>query len=213
VDTGQTSNLPRGVTAEDAAANPRVQQIIAPRIVKVRQISELFLNVIVGSLDIVPYGIRWISKQIRKLTKAKFPDASPFAVGSLIGSFFMLRFINPAVVTPSAYMLVEQQLSPNARKTTTLVPPFFSLSLSQPFIVYFDALHSYPFTKIAKMLQNLTNKPNYAKEQFMIPLNAFVEENKERMTKFFNDLCEVDDFHEQLEVSLFLSLTKILIPR
>lgn len=50
------------------------------------------------------------------------------------------------------------------------------------------------------MLQNLTNKPNYAKEQFMIPLNAFVEENKDRMTKFFNDLCEVDDFHEQLEV-------------
>ena len=50
------------------------------------------------------------------------------------------------------------------------------------------------------MLQNLTNKPNYAKEQFMIPLNGFVEDNKERMTKFFNDLCEVEDFHEQLEV-------------
>ena len=52
------------------------------------------------------------------------------------------------------------------------------------------------------MLQNLTNKPNYAKEQFMIPLNGFVEDNKERMTKFFNDLCEVEDFHEQLEVTL-----------
>ena len=107
-----------------------VQQIVAPRVVRVRQISELFLNVIIGSLDQVPYGIRWISKQIRKLTKAKFPDASPFAVGSLIGSFFMLRFINPAVVTPSAYMLVEQQLSANARKTTTLVPIFPSSSSS-----------------------------------------------------------------------------------
>ena len=53
------------------------------------------------------------------------------------------------------------------------------------------------------MLQNLTNKPNFAKEQFMTPLNSFVEENKDRMTKFFNDLCEVDDFHEQLEASPF----------
>jgi len=51
----------------------------------------------------------------------KFPDVSAFAVGSLVGSFFMLRFINPAVVTPQAYMLVDQQLSAQARRTTTLV--------------------------------------------------------------------------------------------
>ena len=57
------------------------------------------------------------------------------------------------------------------------------------------------------MLQNLTNKPNYAKEQFMIPLNGFVEDNKERMTKFFNDLCEVEDFHEQLEVIILFFLS------
>ena len=108
----------------------------------------MFLDVIIGSLDVVPYGIRWISKQIRKLTKVllfflsfslpfslslvlflttallvqqKFPDVSAFAVGSLVGSFFMLRFINPAVVTPQAYMLVDQQLSTQARRTTTLV--------------------------------------------------------------------------------------------
>jgi len=50
------------------------------------------------------------------------------------------------------------------------------------------------------MLQNLTNKPSHAKETFMEHLNSFVEENKDRLTKFFHDLCEVDDFHEQLEV-------------
>ncbi len=54
--------------------------------------------------------------------------------------------------------------------------------------------------QIAKMLQNLTNKPNYSKESFMLPLNSFVEDNKHRINKFFYDLCDVDDFHEQLEV-------------
>jgi len=157
------------------------KKIIAPRLLKVKEVSVMFLDVIVNSLDMVPYGIRWISKQIRKLTKQKFPDATPFHVGSLVGSFFMLRFMNPAIVTPQAYMLVDQQLSVHARRTTTLV---------------------------AKMLQNLTNKPNYAKEQYMLPLNGFIEENKERMTKFFNDLCEVGDFHEQLEIDQYLALTK-----
>lgn len=50
------------------------------------------------------------------------------------------------------------------------------------------------------MLQNLANKPSYAKEQYMMSLNPFVENNKVRMNKFLNVLCEVGDFYESLEV-------------
>jgi Ras GTPase-activating-like protein IQGAP2/3 len=41
------------------------------------------------------------------------------------------------------------------------------------------------------MLQNLANKPSYAKEMYMANLNGFVEGNKARINKFFADLCEV----------------------
>jgi hypothetical protein len=54
--------------------------------------------------------------------------------------------------------------------------------------------------QIAKMLQNLANKPSYSKEQYMMSLNPFVENNKARMNKFLNSLCEVGDFYESLEV-------------
>lgn len=121
VETGETCELPRGVTSEVAAENEQVKAIIKPRLIKQREISEMFLNVIINSLDSVPYGIRWISKQIKKLTKAKFPDMNNSEIGSLIGSFFMLRFINPAIVTPEAYMLVDQKLSTHAKRTTTFV--------------------------------------------------------------------------------------------
>lgn len=50
------------------------------------------------------------------------------------------------------------------------------------------------------MLQNLANKPSYAKEQYMMSLNPFVENNKVRMNRFLNALCEVGDFYESLEV-------------
>jgi GTPase-activator protein for Ras-like GTPase len=33
----------------------------------------------------------------------------------------MLRFVNPAIVTPQAYMLVEGAPKPNPRRTLTLV--------------------------------------------------------------------------------------------
>lgn len=58
------------------------------------------------------------------------------------------------------------------------------------------------------MIQNLANKPSYAKEGYMIPTNAFVETNKKRTNQFLNDLCEVGDFYEQLEMDQYMALSK-----
>lgn len=133
-------NLPRGVPPETAAANPDVQAIIAPRLTMLMEIANSFLVTIIDSLESVPYGIRWICKQIRSLTRVglvsifdffcssrdlsaqrKYPEATDYAICSLIGGFFFLRFINPAVVTPQAYMLVEGVPAKHPRRTLTLV--------------------------------------------------------------------------------------------
>lgn len=119
--SGKPSDLPRGVTPDVAAANRDVQAIIAPRLKTLMEIGSSFLGTIMGSLDQVPYGIRWICKQIRSLTKRKYSDATDSQICSLIGGFFMLRFVNPAIVTPQAYMLVDGVPSKNPRRTLTLV--------------------------------------------------------------------------------------------
>ncbi|KIR31091.1 IQ domain-containing GTPase activating protein [Cryptococcus deuterogattii MMRL2647] len=181
-DTGSLPpSLPRGVAPEVAAANPDVQAIIIPRITMLMEIANSFLATIMDSIESVPYGIRWICKQIRSLTRRKHPDASDASICSLIGGFFFLRFINPAIVTPQAYMLVDGVPAKYPRRTLTL---------------------------IAKMLQNLANKPSYAKEQYMMSLNPFVENNKVRMNKFLNALCEVGDFYESLELDQYMALSK-----
>ncbi|UOH83671.1 hypothetical protein LQV05_006405 [Cryptococcus neoformans] len=181
-DTGSLPpSLPRGVAPEVAAANPDVQAIIIPRITMLVEIANSFLATIIDSMESVPYGIRWICKQIRSLTRRKYPDASDASICSLIGGFFFLRFINPAIVTPQAYMLVDGVPAKYPRRTLTL---------------------------IAKMLQNLANKPSYAKEQYMMSLNPFVENNKARMNKFLNALCEVGDFYESLELDQYMALSK-----
>lgn len=132
-------NLPRGVAPEVAAANGDVQAIIAPRLTMLMEIANSFLLTIIDSMESVPYGIRWICKQIRSLTRVcfamqafqlllrvyrlqrKYPDATDYAICSLIGGFFFLRFINPAIVTPQAYMLVEGVPAKHPRRTLTLV--------------------------------------------------------------------------------------------
>ncbi|KAI0766755.1 Rho GTPase activation protein [Irpex lacteus] len=153
-----------GVPPEIAAANSDVQAIIAPRLTMLMEIANSFLVTIIESMESVPYGIRWICKQIRSLTRRKYPEATDYAICSLIGGFFFLRFINPAIVTPQAYMLVDGVPAKFPRRTLTL---------------------------IAKMLQNLANKPSYAKEAYMITLNPFVENNKARINQFLNNCARL----------------------
>jgi Ras GTPase-activating-like protein IQGAP2/3 len=173
--------LTRGVTAEQASENESVQKIIAPRLDMLVEIANSFLDTIIEGLEETPYGIRWICKQIRSLTRRKYPDASEQSVCTLIGGFFFLRFINPAIVTPRSYMLIEQVPADNPKRTLTYV---------------------------AKMLQNLANKPSYAKEPYMVKLQPFIQTNKERINKFMMDLCEVQDFYETLEMDNYVALSK-----
>jgi Ras GTPase-activating-like protein IQGAP2/3 len=179
-DQGKTG-LPKGVTAEQAAQNERVQQIIAPRVNMLLEIANNFLTTIINGLEETPYGIRWICKQIRSLSRRKYPDAQDQTICTLIGGFFFLRFINPAIVTPRSYMLIDATPADNPKRTLTYV---------------------------AKMLQNLANKPSYAKEPYMAKLQPFVHQNKDRINKFLLDLCEVQDFYETLEMDNYVALSK-----
>ncbi|RPA98965.1 Rho GTPase activation protein [Choiromyces venosus 120613-1] len=181
-DTGTLpANMPRSVSAEEAAENPQVQAIIEPRLTMLMELANTFLSTIIDNINETPYGIRWICKQIRSLTKRKYPDAKDNVICTLIGGFFFLRFLNPAIVTPRSYMLIDNIPSEHPRRTLTL---------------------------IAKMLQNLANKPSYSKEPYMAKLSPFVTANKNRISKFLNDLCEVGDFYESLEMDNYVALSK-----
>jgi Ras GTPase-activating-like protein IQGAP2/3 len=181
--TGRPFELNRKPTPEEAAANPQVQAIIGPRLRALEEMSTTFLNAILNSTDLVPYGIRWICKQIRELTKAKFPTSTRAQTCSLIGGFFLLRFINPAIVTPQAFMLVDSKLSVNTRRNLTL---------------------------LAKILQNLANNVQFGgvKEFFMEPLNPFLERSRDRLNDFLETLTRVDNLSEHLMLDKYLALGK-----
>ncbi|KAL6058637.1 Ras GTPase-activating protein [Balamuthia mandrillaris] len=181
IKNGVKSELNRKVTAEEAAEHPDVQRIVKPRIAKLDAIAGTFIKALVNSTNSVPYGIRWICKQIRDLVKEKFPDATREQVCSLIGGFYLLRFINPAIVTPQAFMLVESKLSANTRRNLTL---------------------------LAKILQNLANNIKFGgvKEFYMEPLNVCLEKNRESLNSFLEEMTNVDNLEQHLNLDRYLAL-------
>lgn len=168
-------------TMEAAASRRDVRDTIEPRVQALMDVANSFLDTIIDGVDEIPYGIRWICKQIRSLSRRKYPDASDEVICTLIGGFFFLRFINPAIMTPASYMLIDSTPAENPKRTLTYV---------------------------AKMLQNLANNSTSAKEEYMRELHPFTQNNRQRMSQFLLDICEVQDFYETLELDNYVALSK-----
>eukprot|EP01117_Protostelium_nocturnum_P007271 TRINITY_DN25_c0_g1_i1.p1 TRINITY_DN25_c0_g1~~TRINITY_DN25_c0_g1_i1.p1 ORF type:complete len:454 (-),score=173.99 TRINITY_DN25_c0_g1_i1:1447-2808(-) len=181
--TGQTCPLPKKPSPEEAAATPEIKKIVESRILQLDQIAKKFINELIKSLSTVPYGIRWICKQIRELVKAKFPTGTREQVVSFIGGFYLLRFVNPAVVTPQAFMIVDTKLSANSRRNLTL---------------------------LAKILQNLANNTQLGglKEGYMAPLNSCLDSLRPKFNEFLEELTKVEDLDEHLHLDKYLRLGK-----
>ncbi|KAJ3208778.1 hypothetical protein HDU82_001963 [Entophlyctis luteolus] len=157
-----------GSTKEDKKPNDLVEN----RVVVLADIVRNFLDIIIATINDVPFGIRWICKQIHQICKERFPDAPDTSISSLIGGFFMLRFLNPAIVSTDETAF-KAKATENTKRTLTLV---------------------------AKILQNVSNsKSSSTREAYMTPFFPFIESHKGRVARFFTDLCDVEDFEYYME--------------
>ncbi|CAB4011072.1 Rho GTPase activation [Paramuricea clavata] len=167
---------------------------VISRLQKLESLAQRFVDIMEASVDKVPFGIRWICYTVRKLAMEKFPDIcresddkeSKFneKICSLVGGFFLLRFINPAIVSPHVYMLMSKQPNSITRRNLLLI------------------------AKIIQHTANVTPGKTRFKEDYMQPLNVFVEKHKRRLCHFLNDLCSVPPFYSSLEMELYIGLSK-----
>ena len=107
--------LPRRVPPEVAAANPDVQAIIAPRLTMLVEIANSFLLTILDSIETVPYGIRWICKQIRSLTRVRLASAGLTDAAAQIPRGHRLRHL-----LPNRRLLLPPLRQPGDRHATRL---------------------------------------------------------------------------------------------
>eukprot|EP01105_Mastigella_eilhardi_P024275 TRINITY_DN6307_c0_g1_i1.p1 TRINITY_DN6307_c0_g1~~TRINITY_DN6307_c0_g1_i1.p1 ORF type:complete len:1080 (+),score=357.09 TRINITY_DN6307_c0_g1_i1:23-3262(+) len=124
---------------------------------------DLLLNKITSpaAMDKMPPGIKIIACYFWELAQKYFPDLNALP---LVGSFLMLRYLNPAIFSPEQYGLIPQgkTASPKARRNLIL---------------------------ITKILQNLSNFTVFKeKESYMTKLNEFVQKNSPKLQQYFKQI-------------------------
>ncbi|ETO25151.1 hypothetical protein RFI_11994 [Reticulomyxa filosa] len=170
----------RNPTAEEAAEDKYVKRLIPPRVKQLEYIAEHFLSRIIETVDQIPFGIRWICKQLAEMAQKRFPDADRYQIGGLVGGYIYLRFFNPVIVTPESVHFVEKKLSKVMRRNLILV---------------------------AKILQNLSNGVEF-RDQYMQSLSPWVEKHREDIQTYFARLIDVDQLSDRMDVDNLLEHTK-----
>lgn len=75
IRTGEKSTLERNIPEEKAMSNPEVKSIMNQRLNALQEICQMFLDGVINSMNNLPYGIRWICKQIKHLSMDRFGEA------------------------------------------------------------------------------------------------------------------------------------------
>ena len=98
--TPKPTSTPLSSLQIQAQNHPTVHEYIQARIPVLQEFILQILRRLKETIQDVPYGIRWLCKAIRALVLEKFPDVTLERMNSLIGGFFLLRYINPIIVSP-----------------------------------------------------------------------------------------------------------------
>jgi len=117
---------------------------------------------ITKSADSIPAVARRIFNRIQTLAIKKF--SNPHIKYSVVSCFLFLRFINPALMSPTSYNLLQNQPPLNVIRTATY---------------------------IAKTLQIIVSVSSSVKENYMLVLSDFIEQQREDMMGFIDQVCTI----------------------
>lgn len=160
-----------------------VRTMIKGRVRRLVSIAEVFFKEIVGSLNRLPYGIRWICRLLHDLAEENFPDAKEDDIMKIVSYFVYYRFFNLAIITPDQYEIVDKELTAVARKNLVAV---------------------------AKTLQNLFNLILFdtKKQSWMAPVNTWIKGKIDEVRDYFDELVDVLPPEDALSLDKYMELTQ-----
>lgn len=153
---------------------------------------ETFYDIIMGAIDQLPYGIRYICSVIHRSLQEKFPKMDAQGLLSAVGYVVFYRFLNLGFIGPEDWGLID----PND----------------------VDAAHPFKLNclQISKVLKSLFTDLKEIADPSLKELNPWVKSKLPDVKVFLKDVIDVSEPEEHLKVSKYSKLgdtdESILIP-
>uniref|UniRef100_G3UUY6 Uncharacterized protein n=1 Tax=Meleagris gallopavo TaxID=9103 RepID=G3UUY6_MELGA len=184
--TGEASKLPYDVTPEQALNHDEVRTRLDASIRNMKTVTDKFLSAIVGSVDKIPYGMRFIAKVLKDSMHDKFPDAGEDELLKIVGNLLYYRYMNPAIVAPDAFDIID--LSAGGQLTT-------------------DQRRN--LGSIAKMLQHAASNKMFMGDNAHL---SIINEYLSHTTLFIHVACEVPELQDKFNIDEYSDLVTLTKP-
>ncbi|KAJ2794875.1 iqgap- protein, partial [Coemansia furcata] len=155
--TGEKSRRAYDITREDALNDMETRTTFIRHLRQLRVLADEFIAAIQESLCRMPYGMRYIACELRRALTAKFPDEPEAQVMKIVGHLVYYRYINPAIVAPESFDVIETTISPLQRKNLAEIAKMLNqVSVGKHFNednMFLQPLNNYVGYTSAKFLQ------------------------------------------------------------
>ncbi|XP_053331324.1 ras GTPase-activating-like protein IQGAP3 [Spea bombifrons] len=186
--TGKKSSLPYDVTPEQALTYPEVQRRLDISIRNLIAVTDKFFSTILANVDQIPYGMRYVAKVLKNSLSQKFSRVQEEDIHKIVGNLLYYRFMNPAVVAPDAFDIVDLSvggtLHPDQRRT---------------------------LGSIAKVLQHVASNKMFEDAHLGL-VNQYLEEVQWKFRKFIRTACTVPEPEDRFNIDEYSEMVNTIKP-
>ncbi|KAJ3341716.1 hypothetical protein HDU93_004350 [Gonapodya sp. JEL0774] len=176
--TGEKSRRNYNATAKEALKDEETREVYVKHLQKLKELTQRFLDAIVASLDSIPFGIRFIAKELKDALEKKFGTHQE--ITKIIGNLLYYRYMNPAICAPEAFDVVEGVVDPNQRKN---------------------------LAEIAKLLHMMSTGRLVGDDNpWLLPLNDYIRTSTGRFAAFFGAACIVSSAEDHYKIDEYRDL-------
>ncbi|EMR09099.1 hypothetical protein PNEG_02443 [Pneumocystis murina B123] len=179
--TGQKSKRRLNLEKTDAIQDPETRDLFIKHLQDLRDWTESFINAIEINIHKMPFGLRYIAREVYRTLLTRFPDGNPLEILKFIGYIIYYRYFDPVINAPDVFNIIDGPITTLQRRN---------------------------LAEISKMLSQITTGELFDENDvFLCPLNLYLETAIQKMMKIFKTVINVQDAEQYFEMDEFDDLT------
>ncbi|BGP43492.1 iqgap-related protein [Rhodotorula kratochvilovae] len=185
--TGRPSQRRKEVDHAHALADRETNNVFIQHLLALRKTTTAFLAAIFRSTPAMPFGVRYVAREIFRALRAQFPQESEENVLRVAGHVVYYRFLQPAIFAPETYDIVEG-----------VVPPIQRQNLGE----------------VGKLLHQISIGRLFEEDQSHLrPMNDFVATSWASFRQWLCDVVHVEDAETHFHADEFSEAAAVRRPK
>lgn len=155
--TGKRSRRMLDITREEAIRDPETRTTFIQHLQDLRDIADQFFAALEELLYRMPFGIRYIAKEMYESLLGRFSNEDPGFILQIVGHWVWKNYFQPAIIEPEKYGVVDRGLTQEQKRNLSEIAKVIAQASSGRLFgaenVYLQPLNTY----IADSIQRLGN--------------------------------------------------------